>query len=120
MNQSTLDDLFLQFKTRYQQNTLLVTSVQKMLENYEENRPSFSELYEALPEYELIKNYFKENEVMLGLDEDNMYNFVTQGEHEPLYRSSFNKEIKNMDYDFHEQKEDESLLKMMNVAEQSN
>lgn len=98
INQNALDELFLQFKSRYQSNTLLVTSVQKMLEPYEENRPTFTELYEALPPYSKIKTYFKENEVVLGLSNDNIYNFMTQGENQVFNTSAQNEQIKDLSY----------------------
>ncbi len=47
-----------EFKFKYKDNPLLYSSVGKMLEYEEKNRPDFFKLKEVLPDYETIKKYF--------------------------------------------------------------
>lgn len=63
-----LEDLLNEFENKYLNNPLLFTSVRKMLEVDEENRPDFVNLVSALPEYEIILDYFYKLEH--GLIED--------------------------------------------------
>lgn len=52
-----------------------------MLEPYEVNRPSFLDLKEALPDYQLVQEYFKEQDMMLGREStDNSFNFMEKQE----------------------------------------
>ena len=63
-----LDELLNEFEERYQDNPLLFTSVRKMLEVNEDERPDFISLKSALPEYDVIKDYLYKLEN--GLIED--------------------------------------------------
>jgi hypothetical protein len=63
-----LDELLNDFEDKYQDNPLLFTSLRKMLEMNEEERPDFINLKSALPEYEVIKDYLYKLEN--GLIED--------------------------------------------------
>jgi len=63
-----LDELLNEFEDRYQDNPLLFTSLRKMLEINEEERPDFINLKSALPEYDVIKDYLYKLEN--GLIED--------------------------------------------------
>jgi len=63
-----LDELLNEFEDRYQDNPLLFTSLRKMLEMNEEERPDFINLKSALPEYDVIKDYLYKLEN--GLIED--------------------------------------------------
>lgn len=57
-----LEELLLEFETKYEDNPLLYTSVRKMCEINEEERPDFISLKSALPEYDVIKDYFQKVE----------------------------------------------------------
>ena len=57
-----LNDLFDEFQTNYEENPFLSTSVRKMCEVIEDERPDFFSLKSALPEYETIKDYFQKVE----------------------------------------------------------
>lgn len=48
-------------KVRYPENNLLVSTLRKMLTFDENERPDFFEMFERMPPYELIKNYFENN-----------------------------------------------------------
>lgn len=48
-------------KARYAENNLLVSTLKKMLTINEEERPDFFEMFERMPPYEMIKNYFESN-----------------------------------------------------------
>lgn len=56
-----LDHLVEILKARYSENNLLVSTVKKMLTVPEEERPDFFEMFERMPPYEMIKNYFENN-----------------------------------------------------------
>jgi hypothetical protein len=57
-----LNDLLDEFQASYEENPLLYTSVRKMCEVSEDERPDFISLKSALPEYETIKDYFQKVE----------------------------------------------------------
>lgn len=57
-----LEELLLEFETKYEDNPLLYTSVRKMCEINEDERPDFISLKSALPEYDVIKDYFQKVE----------------------------------------------------------
>ena len=65
-----LNDLLDEFQTQYEENPLLYTSVRKMCEVNEDERPDFVSLKSALPEYETIKDYFQK--VEQGIYEDDI------------------------------------------------
>jgi len=48
------------FETKFKDNNLLTTTVRKMLEPLEGNRPDFIEIKAKLPPYGMIKEYFRE------------------------------------------------------------
>ena len=50
------------FKNRYPDNNLLFSTVTKMLEIDPKDRPSFKEIRKKLPDYQLIKQHFLNNE----------------------------------------------------------
>jgi len=50
-----------EFEERYPDNNLLRTTIKKMLEIDPKERPCFKEIKEKLPEYRLIKEFFKTN-----------------------------------------------------------
>jgi hypothetical protein len=58
---AALESNIREFEGRYPDNTLLHTTVRKMLEIKVEERPDFKEIKKKLPEYKLVKKYFKEN-----------------------------------------------------------
>ena len=53
-----LELLLNQMNDRYPENVLLVSTIRKMLEWEMDNRPTFIEIYEKLPDYQVIKAYF--------------------------------------------------------------
>ena len=82
-----LEELLGEFEVKYEDNPLLFTSVQKMLEINEEERPDFIGLKSALPEYEVILDYFYRVENGL-IDEEEQENS----------NNSFNHQQNNADY----------------------
>jgi len=50
-----------EFEKIYKDNPLLYTSLGKMLLINEKNRPDFKKLKDILPDYAIIKEYFKKN-----------------------------------------------------------
>lgn len=67
-DQRVLEELLLEFETNYEDNPLLYTSISKMCELNEDERPDFLNLKSALPEYSTIKDYFQKVEA--GIYED--------------------------------------------------
>lgn len=52
-----LEELLLELERKYPDNQLLFTSVRKMLEIDEDERPDFVALKSAMPEYEVVADY---------------------------------------------------------------
>lgn len=73
IDNSTLKKLLERFKRRYPDNNLLYSTVKKMLELDPERRPSFKEIREKLPEYQIIKDHFLENEDSAPVEDDYGY-----------------------------------------------
>jgi hypothetical protein len=57
-----LEKHLIEFENTYDDNPLLFTSVRKMCDVNEEERPDFISLKSALPEYSVIKDYFEKVE----------------------------------------------------------
>lgn len=72
INQGLVDNYLNEFEDKYEDNPLLFTSVRKMLENNEEDRADFVSLKEAMPDYEIICDYFYKVEHGL-IDEEEEY-----------------------------------------------
>jgi hypothetical protein len=61
-----LDHYIAAMQERYPENNLLTSTVLKMLEIDPEDRPDLKELFEKLPDYEMVKSYFSENPSEMG------------------------------------------------------
>lgn len=61
-NARKLEEFLVEFEAKYEDNPLLYTSVRKMCEVNEDERPDFISLKSALPEYDEIKDYFQKVE----------------------------------------------------------
>lgn len=72
VNQGLVDNYLNEFEDKFEDNPLLFTSVRKMLENNEEDRADFVSLKEAMPDYEVICDYFYKVEHGL-IDEEEEY-----------------------------------------------
>lgn len=59
-----LEQMIHKMKCRYPENNLLTSTIVKMLERNPEKRPDFKEIFEKLPEYDLVKEYFSDNPEM--------------------------------------------------------
>jgi len=64
-----LEEFLSEFDSTYEDNPLLYTSVRKMCEIDEGERPDFINLKSALPEYDVIKEYFQKVEAGIYEDE---------------------------------------------------
>lgn len=64
-----LEEFLTEFDNAYEDNPLLFTSVRKMCEIDEGERPDFINLKSALPEYDVIKEYFQKVEAGIYEDE---------------------------------------------------
>lgn len=62
-------------KARYPENNLLVSTLKKMLTVSKEQRPDFFEMFDRMPPYEMIKNYF-ENLPMTQEERQSMRNSI--------------------------------------------
>ena len=82
-----LEEFLLDLERKFQENPLLYTSVRKMLEIDEEERPDFLTLKSAMPEYEVVSDYlYKLENGLIDDDEDDQEQF-----------DDFNSEFANMD-----------------------
>lgn len=62
INKNILDNYLKEFEEKYDNNPLLFSSLRKILEFDEDERPDFISLKEVIPEYDMIKEYFKKLE----------------------------------------------------------
>ena len=81
VNREMLDELVKEFELKFSDNPLLFSSVKKMLDLSEEDRPDFLALKHALPDYEEIVTYFEklengelESEEEMDYQEDSIIN----------------------------------------------
>ena len=58
---AALENNLRELESRYPDNNLLYTTVRRMLDLDQDDRPDFQEIKAKLPEYKLVKKYFKEN-----------------------------------------------------------
>ena len=89
-DENAFEELLGEFEMKYEDNPLLYTSVRKMLEINEDERPDFIGLKSALPEYEVVKDYFYRLEN--GLIEDD------EQENSGGLNGSFNNQNNQNDY----------------------
>lgn len=80
INKNILDSYLKEFEEKYNNNPLLFSSLRKILEFDEEERPDFISLKEVIPDYDMIKEYFKklengelDDEILEDELEDNNY-----------------------------------------------
>lgn len=60
-NTAILGEMIKEFEGNFPDNNLLISTVKKMLELRESDRPDFLEIMDKLPAYKIVRNYFKEN-----------------------------------------------------------
>lgn len=91
-----LRKLLERFKMRYPDNNLLFSTVKKMVEVDADKRPTFREIRAKLPDYQLVKEHFLDNEDSAPVEDD--YGYSQDGSSMRFYNNTNSDISSNMGY----------------------
>lgn len=120
VDKKALESALNELDSRYPDNSLLRSTVRKMLEIDSERRPDFIELMDKLPEYRLVKEYFNVNPDSAPIT-DNQFsrrintNKSAYGEPRPMIARCLGGEIKSRSNSRQNSKE-RSILNQIQVS----
>ena len=92
INKKILESYLKEFEEKYDNNPLLYSSLRKILEFNEEERPDFISLKEVIPDYDMIKEYFKKLENG-ELEDDNQVDDDEEEVEQDLFKGRQNQDL---------------------------